>query len=296
MRFSVLGVGGVGGLVGAALARSGHHVTLVVRPEARSSHPSRLRLESGLLGDFEVEARLAGPGDPPADVLWVTVKATQLEAALRLADAHAGPGTVVVPLLNGVDHMTPLRAAFGDRVVAGAIRVESERIGPGHILHSSPIALVELAPSQAHAGRIREIDAALNGAGLRCGVGASEAEVLWSKMAFLTPFALGTTSLRAPIGRVREDPELRALILAVVDEVCAVAAAEGARLDAARSRDLLLAAPAGFRSSMQKDREAGNPLELDAITGPVIRRGRAHGVPTPATEELRRRIEAAATV
>jgi 2-dehydropantoate 2-reductase len=77
LRHAILGAGGVGGLMGACLARSGASVTLVLRPESLAQYPEQLRLESPF-GNFSVPvSRVAEV--PPADVLWVTVKATQLE-------------------------------------------------------------------------------------------------------------------------------------------------------------------------------------------------------------------------
>ena len=94
------------------------------------------------------------------------------------------------------------------------------------------------------------------------------------------------------MGEVRAEPTLWELVRDCIAEVCAVAATEGVSLDPERFEQMLAAVPAEMRSSMQKDLAAGRPLELDAIAGPVLRRGAACGIPTPATEELRRRVAA----
>ena len=83
MRHAVLGAGGVGGLVGGALARAGHPVTLLVRPGRRQHYPKRLTVESNILGNFEAPVRVADRLDEPFDVVWITIKATVLEAALE---------------------------------------------------------------------------------------------------------------------------------------------------------------------------------------------------------------------
>ena len=137
MRHAVLGPGGVGGLIGGALARAGHEVLLVVRPETAADQPRTLRIESRVLGDFEAAVDVAPRLDRPVDVLWVTVKATHLENALESVPPESvgrspGQGTLIVPLLNGVDHVALLRSRYGVAgVLPGAIRVESERAGPG---------------------------------------------------------------------------------------------------------------------------------------------------------------------
>src|ERR1700674_3862665 len=139
MRHAMLGAGGVGGLVGAALARAGKPVTLIVRD---ASHPSRLKVASTKLGDFEVEVEVATRLERPVDVLWVTTKATQLEAALPSAPANLMEGTAV-PLLNGIDHVARLREVYRS-VTPGTIRVEAERPEPGKIVQLGPFILVEL--------------------------------------------------------------------------------------------------------------------------------------------------------
>src|ERR1700736_6757811 len=136
VKHAVLGAGGVGGLIAAALAHDGQDVLLVLRPETLEAYPGGLYLESQVLGDVDVEVPAASRLDRQVDVLWITVKATQLEEALQVASPAVARNAVVVPLLNGIDHVARIREVFGDVVVPGAIRVESERVGPGHMLPS----------------------------------------------------------------------------------------------------------------------------------------------------------------
>ena len=137
MRHAILGAGGVGGLIGVALAKAGESVTLVLRPGALKNYPAEVSLENRV-GTFQVPVELAESVAQPFDVLWVTVKATQLDSALRSVVIQPEQLGAVVPLLNGVDHVALLRAKFGhDRVVPGAIRVEAERVAPGKFLIGS---------------------------------------------------------------------------------------------------------------------------------------------------------------
>ena len=136
MKHAILGPGGVGGLIGGALARAGHPVILIVRPETLAAYPRHLTVESAVLGTFAAPVRPVATLEEPVDVLWVTVKATHLDVALRAAPAARLGGAIVVPLLNGVDHLARLRAVYGDaQVIAGTIRTESERVAPGHVVH-----------------------------------------------------------------------------------------------------------------------------------------------------------------
>src|SRR6202451_141899 len=138
IRHAILGAGGVGGLIGACLAHAGNSVTLAVRPEALDRYPKQLRLESPF-GNFDVDVAVASEA-PQADVLWITVKATQLDSALAAVKNPDSIGTIV-PLLNGIDHVALLRSRYrADRVIPAAIAVETERLSPGNIVHRSPFA------------------------------------------------------------------------------------------------------------------------------------------------------------
>jgi 2-dehydropantoate 2-reductase len=276
MRHAVLGAGGVGGLVGAALARAGNPVTLIVR---NASHPHKLTVKSTKLGDFEVHVQVVTRLERPVDVLWITTKATQLEAALASAPAALLKGTAV-PLLNGVDHVARLREVY-PKVSPGIIRVEAERGEPGHIVQVGPFIGVDLIGPLA-----AEIAAELNAAGIDAGVAGDELTMLWSKLVMLAPLALTTAATQRPLGGVRDDPRWRERLLGVMTEAHEVAVGLGARVDPEITRAMLLRAPDGMRSSMQKDRELGRPLELDAIAGPIIRAGRELGIPTPQTAIL----------
>jgi 2-dehydropantoate 2-reductase len=290
MRHAILGAGGVGLLVGGGLAQAGQPVLLILRPETMEEYPGGVHVESAVLGEFDVDVPASTRLDREVDVLWVTVKATQLEDALRMASPAVARDAVVVPLLNGVDHAARLRDLYGEQVIPGAIRVESERVAPGHVVQLSAFAMTDLGPPPHLRDRATAIAKEMSEAGLPCTVRDGEAEVLWGKLALLAPFALVTSSANRPIGLARQDPELRALMLQAVREVCAVAATDGVTLDPEVLIHALEHMPGDMRSSMQKDLAAGRTPELDAIAAPVLRRGRERSIPTAATEELVRRV------
>jgi 2-dehydropantoate 2-reductase len=247
-----------------------------------------LRVESVVLGDFEADVATAARLDRDVDVLWLTVKAPHLEAALDLAPAGRVGEAVVVPLMNGVDHVALLRDRYV-HVLAASIAVESERVEPGLVRQKTPFAYVELAPG----ARRDELAEELRAAGLNVALGRDEPTVLWEKLGFLAALALTTTARGAPVGAVQAEPEWNARLMGCHDETVAVGLAEGATLDAPGFRQRMLDLEGGeIRTSMQKDFDAGRPLELDAIAGPVLRGGKRHGIATPATEELVRLVEA----
>jgi 2-dehydropantoate 2-reductase len=283
MHHGILGAGGVGGLIGAVLAKAGEEVTFIVRQRSLAQQPRELSLDSSF-GKFTVPVSVVAKPDRPLDVLWITVKATQLESALESVSAEAQTGAIV-PLLNGIDHVQLLREHFGrDRVIPATIAVESERIAPGVILHRSPWARLNAA-STGRAALQTSFDQ-FTRFGFECNFIDNETTLLWSKLAFLAPVALSTTAAEGTIGDVRSNPARKARFVACIGEACAVANANGAALNA----DSILAnvgkLPPQMRSSMQKDVAAGFPPELDAIAGPILRGAEKYGLPSSATRAL----------
>jgi 2-dehydropantoate 2-reductase len=293
MRHAVLGPGGVGGLLSAALARAGHPVLLLRRPGSAALPPT-LTLKSASLGTFQVSVRSSDALSEAADVVWIAVKATQLDAALgSLSPAQLGAARVV-PLLNGLDHLAALRARYGARVLAGVISVEAFRSGPGLYEQRSPFARMGLSPEGGARGFGEALAAELRGAGLECALWEDENRMLWAKLTMLAPMALATAAAGRPMGEVRADPDWDRRLRACARECCAVASACGAPSDAQAILAQLAAIPAQMKGSMLRDREADRPLELDAIGGAVLRRARAAGVPAPETERLVAQLSAAA--
>ena len=287
MRHAILGAGGVGGLIGACLAHAGDSVTLVVRREAVAQYPRQLRLESAF-GNFTVDVSVAAEV-PTVDALWITVKATQLEPALA---SLKNPDAVraIVPLLNGIDHIPLLRARYGSgRVIPATIAVETERVSPGHIVHRSPFARLNVAS----AGRplLGNTLDQLARIGFACRFIDDEPTLMWGKLVFLAPFALTTTAADKTTGEVIADPSWKSLLEACVREACAVAVAEGAKVDPEAILAGMMAMPGNMRSSMQKDVEQHKAPELDAIAGPILRGAQRQGIEVPATEKLVAAVE-----
>jgi 2-dehydropantoate 2-reductase len=285
-RVAVLGPGAVGGLLGALLARRGDEV-LCLAPPATAAHiaANGLELRSPMLGDAKVAVRAATRLEEPVDACLVTVKATQLERAVEGVPPEALGGGLVVPFLNGVDHVAWLRERYPpEQVVAATIAVESTRVAPGVIHHDSPFVIVQVAHGPADPGRVEALAARLAEVGLDVTVRDSEAFALWTKLCLLAPIALLTTWAGAPIGeaRARHPDEL----VALAREATQAALTEGVELDPEAIVKRLQELPASMKSSMLKDAEAGQPLEVDAIGGAVLRAAERSGIDVPVTSRL----------
>lgn len=284
---AVLGPGGVGGFVAAALARADQaDVTVVAREEtADVIGRDGISVTSVRLGDFRARPAAQTRLTAEVDVLLVAPKATGLEAAL---DRIAVAPRLVVPLLNGLDQMARLRERFGPATVAaGVIRVEADRPARGVIVQTSPFLRIDLASGAAALRPALEaLAATLEGAGIPATVGTSEAQVLWGKLVRLNALACATSAWDVPLGEIRDDPERRAALEACVAEASAVARAEGADIADATVMDELESAHATLGSSMQRDVAAGREPELDQIAGGVLRAAARHGLACPTIERL----------
>jgi len=287
MKHAILGAGAIGGLVGAALASLGEDVTVIVRPDKLSEYPRNLTLERPS-GTITAPANAVATLTEPVDVLWIATKTYQLQAALE--SVKSSPA-LVVPLLNGVDHLEVLRARFGrDHVVSATIAVEAERVAPGQFVQRSPFVRLNLAASAEPT--LGAIVARLSAIGFACQFMRNEQTLLWSKLCFLAPFALVTSASGKNAGEVLADAECKHTLDATVAEACAVAKASGAELDMAKLQAVFASLPPAMRSSTQKDVAAKRELELDAIGGPIVRGGERHGIDVSTTKGLMDAIRA----
>jgi len=283
---AVLGPGGVGGLLAALLAREGSSVLVLAGDDtARTLERGGLRLESQRFGNFQVSVRTAARLSEEVDACLITVKATQLEAALDRVPASALGRALVIPFLNGLDHVDLLRSVYPSSSVAAAtIRIETARSEPGLIRHTSPFAAIEIAASADNRERVEMIASHLRGAGLDVRVRDDELAMLWDKFALLAPIALLTTDERANVGAIRT--RRRGDAVALVSEIASVARADGVAVDREAVLHLIDSVPESMESSMQRDQAAGKPLELDALGGAIIRRAARAGIAVPVTQRL----------
>ncbi len=293
MRIVVMGAGGVGGYFGGRLAQAGHEVTLI----ARGAHLVALR-DKGLtikspLGDATLKLRaVENPADAgTADVVIFAVKLWDTEAAAERLRPVVAAGGIVLPFQNGVESIPRIGKVLGrERVMGGAAYIAA-RIGePGTIVHTGTMARLRfgaVAPSQqAIAGGFL---AACRSAGIEAELVEDIERVLWEKFVFLAALSGTTTLARAPVGAIRGDPDLRWMLEAAMRETWLVARRRGIALaDEFVAKQLAFAdgLPAQMKSSMQGDLEAGGRLELEWLSGAVVRMAAETGVEAPVSRSI----------
>jgi len=290
MRVVVVGAGGVGGYFGGRLAAAGHDVAMVARgPHLAALRAHGLRVRS-VKGDVAVRVPVAE--DPsafdPSDVVLFCVKSYDTDEAAARLQPVLGPDTAVVSLQNGVDNEERIAAIVGaQHVVGGAAFIFSTITEPGVVTHTGgPARIVFGERDGRRSERVERLLAACREAGVDAEVAPDIASVLWTKFAFICATAGMTAATRLPLGDIRESPAAWAMFGRIVEEVVALARAEGTRLaDGVVDEQVgfARALPAGSYSSLHHDLTTGRRMELDALHGAVVRRAARHGVPVPAS-------------
>lgn len=295
MRIAVLGAGGIGGYYGALLAKAGHDVVFVARGahlEALQRRGLTVRTPEGEL-TVPVTAVAQARGLEPAEIVLVCVKAYDTEAAARSIAALVARDTVVLTVQNGLDRVETIASTLGagtGGVLAAAVYAALQLAEPGVVVRTGAEArLVFGERGGAATGRTDRLAAAFRQSGIVHHVSADIDRVLWEKFLFIAGIGGVTALARVGIGAIRESAEGRALLAASCAEIVAIARAEGAPLrpesaEAALAQAAIL--PGGWRSSMARDLEDGRRLEVDALSGAVVQRGRRSGVLTPVHQTI----------
>jgi 2-dehydropantoate 2-reductase len=286
---AVLGPGAVGGTFAVQFLTADYR-TICVAPTATV----QLMAFSGIslevngspphVGRPEVAEHLAAP----VDLLLVTVKPDQLEDALERVDPSAVAEGVVLPLLNGLEHMGPLRARFPGRVAAGALsRFDAYRVGRMQIVQRTPTALVTMGSEELPREELERAGRILERAGIDVEIDDDEQRVLWRKTVRLAVLAPATVITGRTVGDLRNDYEWRVRMEDALAEACAVAAADGVNLMPSAQWTRITEMDADVTTSVARDVQNGaRAREIDAITGAVLRAGERHGVSCPVLSEL----------
>jgi 2-dehydropantoate 2-reductase len=288
MRIVIIGAGGVGGYFGARLIAAGEDVTFVARgAHLAAVQTTGLRVESpkGDLHLREVSATDDVRAVGKADVVLLTVKMYDLESAAAMVSPLIGRNSVVITLQNGVEAVDIVAKQVGRAHVAGGVAYVAAVIAePGLIRHTSLDALIFGELDGRRSERLVALEAACRRAGFSARASDHIDVDLWSKFSRLSVFSGMTAVTRSPIGVLRSDPELLAMLQAACEETALVARARGIALPDALMQEIMRMVeelPYHAKSSMLEDLERGRRLELPWLSGAVVRLGREAGIPTP---------------
>lgn len=298
MRILTVGAGAAGGYFGARLARAGQDVTFLVRPRRAEVLRARGLRVSGPGEEIALDPQLVTADKPagPYDLVLLSVKSTALEAATRDLAPAVGPGTAILPLLNGMAHLDHLADRFGKAAVLGGVaKVVTTLNEHGDILRLAPPTVVLTGELDGRpSARVDAVRGVLAGAGIDTPEVPDIVGAMWHKWVFITSLVAVTSLARGAVGEVNAVPGGTGFGLAVLAEAAAVSAAAGYPVPESElaSTARTLAAPGSpLTPSMYRDLIAGRPTEVEHVLGDLSARARALAVPTPlldlATLQLR---------
>ena len=285
MSILIVGAGAAGGYLGAQLVDAGRDVTLLVNPGARARLASGLRIRRGAdVVTIPVNAVTAADVDTVYDVV-VAVRTDAVESAIRDVGAAVTAATRIVPLMNGMRHLSLLTAAFGqDRVLGAATRLATSLLPDGTINVVTPGIEIQIGQLDgAGSAALDRVVAELSVHNIAVTVRRDIIAAMWEKFAFITSTAVLTCLVGEEIGTVVRADGGIALARNVLDEVASIAAADGSLLaeHVRAGLDAILTDPSSaFGPSMFRDMAAGRPVEITVLSE-LADRARAHQISAP---------------
>ncbi len=298
MRIAMIGAGAVGCYFGGRLAAAGSEVWFRARGAQAEAMRSRGLTLVTPEGESHVTApRLLDAGEAPGrfDILLLTVKMYDLETVAAGLEPLLHGDSAIIPLQNGVEAVDLLhRRVDSAHLCGGLARIGASLVRPGVVERVGSMAQLVFGELDGRLSpRLEAFEEACRLAGIDAACVPDIERQLWEKFVFLTPFAAATARSRQPIGPVREDPALWRDLRAMLEEATAVGRASGVPLPAdlpERIAAFVQGLPGAMRSSLLNDLEAGKRLELDWLTGAVLRLGAKHGIPVPVTAAYHRAL------
>jgi 2-dehydropantoate 2-reductase len=285
MKIAVMGAGAVGCYYGGMLARAGHSVTLIGRPQ----HVEAIRRD-GLLMDTQsfsahvpIEASTEISAVQGAKLVLFCVKSTDTESAGAQMSPHLMPDALVLTLQNGVDNADRLQSVLRQEVAATVVYVATEMAGPGHVKHHGRGELV-IAPS----ANSQELVALFADAGVPAQISDNVVGALWAKLILNCAYNALSAISQLPYGRVVQGEGVEAVMRDVVQECLAVAQASGVAVpgDTWEAVQRIVQTMPNQFSSTAQDLARGKHSEIDHLNGHVLRQGETLGIPTPVNRVL----------
>jgi len=292
LKIAVMGSGGVGGYFGGRLAAAGKEVAFIARGEhLEAMKKNGLSIESPL-GDEHIHS-IKVTNNPEkigvVDLVLFCVKLYDVDVAAKACLPLIGPDSLIVSLQNGIDSEEKLSKLFGkERVIGGVARIPANVQRPGVIAHNGPFAGLEFAAINGETSSdLVQFEEMCRDAGIDATIVNDIKGAIWSKFAFLAPFAGVACVSRQPALRIMETPELEQLFCEALDEILAIARAKSIELSA-NIRDITLQTMRAFpgKPSMLHDLEKDNRLELDGLIGAIVKLGSSFSVPTPVNKTI----------
>ncbi|MDE2259891.1 MAG: ketopantoate reductase family protein [Betaproteobacteria bacterium] len=285
MIIAVMGAGAVGCYYGGMLARAGHAVVLIGRPQ----HVEAVRRD-GLFMDTQsfqtyvpIQASTEASGVRGAKLVLFCVKSTDTESAAASMAPYLEPDAFVLSLQNGVDNAERLRALLGCEVAPAVVYVAAEMAGPGHVKHHGRGELIIGSSAVSH-----KLEKLFSEAAVPIQISGNMPGALWVKLILNCAYNALSAITQLPYGRLVRGEGVEDLMRDVVQECLAVAQGEGATVpgDTWEAVQRIARTMPTQLSSTAQDLAHCKPSEIDHLNGYVLCKGEALGIATPVNRAL----------
>lgn len=298
MNILIVGAGGIGGYFGARLMETGQDVTFLVRSGRKAQlEETGLQIQS-VNGDAYFVPKLITAKDQAQqyDLIVLTTKSYQLEEAIKDIRPFVGETSMILPLLNGISHVDDLVAAFGEeRVLGGLCFIETTLDENGAIIQTSPMnQLIYGERSGEETARILEVQKAFAGTKADFVLSENIEQDMWHKYLFITAMSGITAAMESPIGPIRELDSGQRTISALLHELVSVMKALDAPIKETIAEDQLAKINSlgpNMKSSMQRDMEKGQSIEVEHLQGYLLEKALAEKIAVPVLDTIYTRLK-----
>jgi len=293
MNILVVGAGAIGGYFGGRLVEQGKDVTFLVREKRKFQLDQDGLMVESVNGNMKLKVKtlLAGEKAEIFDVIILSTKAYHLDGAIESIRPYVSEQTMILPLLNGINHVKALGDAFGDEhVIGGMCSIESTLDASGKILQTSVLQdLVYGERNGVKTERILKLQEAFSGAKANFLLSENIEQDMWNKYLFIATVAGVTSLFRSPIGPIRELTYGLQMIKSVLQEATDIMRTIKAPLiDKIEEFQLARINNLGYKmkSSLQRDMEKQMPIEADHFFGYLLEQAQVNDVKAQAIETI----------
>ncbi len=288
MRILVLGAGGVGGYFGGCLVEKGEDVTFLVRSKRKQQLEEKGLVIRSTNGDFSFQPKLVTKGDvvSPFDVILLSTKAYHLKEAIIDLKPFVGDNTMIIPLLNGIAHLSHLQQEFGEeKVMGGLCFIETTLNDEGEVVQTSAAdRLVFGEIKHPDSARAKKIAKVLTGTKASFVLSEHILRDMWHKYLFITVMSGVTTLMHAPIGPIRESDGGRDFIRSLFEEAAQIMRRFGAPIQENIVEEHMKTIDKisyDMKSSMQRDMEKGSFIEGEHLQGYLLKLAKQFCIDAP---------------
>lgn len=293
MRILVVGAGAIGGYFGGRLLEKGEDVTFLVRAKRKQQLEEMGLIVESVNGNINLQVKTVDARDDAGhfDVIFLSTKAYHLQGAIDNIRPFVGDETMIVPLLNGINHIEKLIEEFGsEKVLGGLCFIETTLNSNGKVIQTSPAHDLIFGERNGEVTeRMRKLEKTLSGTKANIRLSQTINQDMWHKYMFITAMSGITTLMRAPIGPIRDEKGGQKTISTLLNEITKIMLKMKAPISEnieAIQMEKMNGLGYSMKSSMQRDMEKKMPIEADHLQGYLLKLANEYEIQVPVLEAV----------